>query len=141
MDEVVCYVCLEDGGKNVCDCNSFIHLECQKKLIKSLYDSKHDTTTIHKCTVCKKDYRNIFKEEKRVLLQETVLYISFWAVMTVILPIATVGVYMWNAQDSLFCVLVFFTGFAYVVTFFHALIYIFFRDSLYSVTYEITWKC
>lgn len=138
MGDDECYVCLEDGGERVCDCSSRIHLHCQKKLVRSLYYAGN-MAAMYKCTVCKQDYTNVTRREARIVSSETVCYVSFWATMTVVLPLTTLSVHAMGVRHDLLSVLLFFTAFAYVISIFHLLMYMVSEDSFYSVVHQVEW--
>ena len=74
-----CFVCLDENPillENVCNCNSKIHAECQKKLIQTV--RSHNA----RCAVCHMKYKNITQIH---IPQFTIQHIIFYAMCSICL--------------------------------------------------------
>lgn len=132
----VCYICFDEGGYQLCACNSFMHLDCQKKLIEASNCLCKDDK--FKCTVCKETFKNVDKKAVTVKKDDRFYYAYCWCIMTIFLPNAIVFSYYVNGVGTLFIMFCFFTCTSYVITFLHLLLYCFFKDKyFYESTYEL----
>lgn len=92
-----CLICCETNGKllyKVCNCNSYIHVECFEKMINVV--SSHNTH----CTVCKKKYSIKKKFIGCVFLNHEISYIlAFYDILIIpILVISFYGIYFFKDE-------------------------------------------
>ena len=93
--EYECLICCETNGKllyKVCNCNSYIHVECFEKMINMV--SSHNTH----CAVCKKKYHIRKKFIGCVFLSDNLSYflIVFDVLVVPVFVFCFYGIYVYN---------------------------------------------